>query len=246
MRNHPTDAFGAAMRQYQKDGSAKEVIERSDGYISSNDLGKYFDHYSNWNRLDQSIIARASGKILDIGCGAGRHSLYLQEQGFDVLGIDSSPGCVSVASKQGVSNTQTLAIENLLQVHNPPFDSVLLLGANLGLLGSISKGRRILKSLASITSPAARIIGTTNDYSRTTDPRHIAYHQYNRNRSRLPGTVTIRVRWCEYISEWFDYVLFTKEDLQVILHGTSWELSDTLQTTTGIQCGYILQKTGYA
>ena len=244
MRNHSTDAFGAAIRQYQKDGSAKEVIERNDGYISSNDLRKYFDRYSDWNDCDRSIIAHAKGRILDIGCGAGRHSLYLQEQGFDVLAIDSSPGCVAVASDRGVSNTQTLAIENLQHVHKPPYDSVLLLGANLGLLGSKSKGRRILKSLTSITSPAAQIIGTTNDYSQTTDPKHLAYHQYNRNRKRLLGTATIRVRWSEYISEWFDYVLFTKEDLLDTLRGTSWELAETIQTTNGIQCGYILQKRG--
>jgi 2-polyprenyl-3-methyl-5-hydroxy-6-metoxy-1,4-benzoquinol methylase len=41
------------------------------------------------------------GRVLDVGCGAGRHSLYLQEKGFDVLGTDISPLASESASLGG-------------------------------------------------------------------------------------------------------------------------------------------------
>lgn len=38
--------------------------------------------------------------VLDLGCGAGRHSVYLAEQGFNVSGIDASPSGIEITKRR--------------------------------------------------------------------------------------------------------------------------------------------------
>jgi 2-polyprenyl-3-methyl-5-hydroxy-6-metoxy-1,4-benzoquinol methylase len=52
------------------------------------------------------------GRVLDIGVGAGRHSLYLQEKGFNVLGIDVSPLILEVCRKRGLKKSKLMQIES--------------------------------------------------------------------------------------------------------------------------------------
>lgn len=236
------DAFGAVIQQYYDHGGASEVLERNDGYVALGDLSRYFAPYEEWEDIEQSLIARVAGRVLDIGCGAGRHSLYLEERGTEVLAIDSSAGCIDVAARRGVSNTQVLLVEHIGEVRDPPYDTILLLGNNLGLLGSKAKARRILAALDQITSPSAQILGTTSDYIQTSDPAHLAYHEYNRKRRRLPGTIRVRIRWHEYVGEWFEYVLFTEKDLGATLKGTPWKIEEILTGSNEVHKGYIIGK----
>jgi len=82
------DAYGQQLlEQYHNRTATAEIIERDDDYIDTgSDAGLYFFEYRRWSPLERRAIKRARGKILDIGCGAGRHSLYLQKKGFDVTG----------------------------------------------------------------------------------------------------------------------------------------------------------------
>lgn len=49
-----------------------------------------------------------SNSVLDIGCGAGRISIYLAEHGFDVIGIDVSEGLLSVAREISKKKNQAI------------------------------------------------------------------------------------------------------------------------------------------
>src|SRR3984957_16876556 len=93
-RKKSRDAYGHLMRDFLRGEPAQEIIEREDGLLS---LGRgfgpqaYFSRYEDWPPLHKTAMRYVRGRTLDIGCGAGRHSLYLQEKGLDVIGIDSSP-----------------------------------------------------------------------------------------------------------------------------------------------------------
>ncbi len=91
MRQHEADAFGTALMDFYQGKSKVYHIERDDNYLDAGDLSVYFTTYSDWSELEKFAMEEVSGRVLDIGCGAGRHSIYLQEKGFDVLGIDVSP-----------------------------------------------------------------------------------------------------------------------------------------------------------
>src|SRR5688572_3246111 len=98
------DAYGKQLlAQYNGQTPTVEIIERDDDYIDTgSDAGLYFTGYDEWHDLERQAIDKARGKILDIGCGAGRHSLYLQDKGFDVTGIDNSPGAIKVCKLRGL------------------------------------------------------------------------------------------------------------------------------------------------
>ena len=90
------DAFGQQFWAQYNGAESFEVMEREDGYIDVGDPKLYFSDYTDWAPFEQKAMEFAKGRVLDIGCGAGRHSLYLQKKGFDVLGIDSSPLAVEI------------------------------------------------------------------------------------------------------------------------------------------------------
>ena len=82
------DAYGHEVYDYLKDKRGQgEIVERGDGYIDvSGGLKAYFSEYKDWPPHEKKAIRHARGRVLDIGSGAGRHSLYLQGKGLGVLG----------------------------------------------------------------------------------------------------------------------------------------------------------------
>ena len=50
-------------------------------------------------KIEQKALELAKGKVLDVGCGSGSHSLYLQNtKQLEVLGVDISRGATQVAA----------------------------------------------------------------------------------------------------------------------------------------------------
>ncbi len=77
------DAFGKAMYDSLKTQNKyiRTVFERDDGYVGcSCSVFSYCCEYENWHKHEQKAIKYASGKVLDMGCGSGRHLLYLQKK----------------------------------------------------------------------------------------------------------------------------------------------------------------------
>lgn len=96
------DATGQAIWAFFNGKYSFEVVEREDGFIVGGTTEQYFSEYKNWLAHEKKAIKYAKGKILDIGCGAGKHALYLQNKGFDVIGIDVSPLALKVCKKRGL------------------------------------------------------------------------------------------------------------------------------------------------
>ena len=107
--------------------------------------------------------------MLDIGCNAGRHALYLQQQGLDVLGVDVSPLAIAVAKERGLKNAEVLSIDEL-SAELGTFDTILMLGNNFGLFGSAAKARRLLRRFKAFTRPGATLIAESLNVYETRIP----------------------------------------------------------------------------
>ena len=168
------------------------------------------------------------GRVLDIGCGAGRHGLFLQEKGFDVTRIDNSPGALKVCRLRGYGKLKLMSITSIRKFRPESFATVIMMGNNFGPFGGFDKARRVLEQMHRITSADGQIIAETRDPYGTTDPLHLAYHRLNRKRGRMGGQLRIRLRHNNIIGEWFDYLLVSQAELKKILSGTGWRISQIL------------------
>lgn len=219
------DAYGHLLSDYHNGRENIEIVERKDGFIDTSRLGprNYFAEYDDWAEHQRLAMQYAAGQVLDIGCGVGRHCLYLQEQGFDVLGTDISPLAIQTCQRRGLKNAIVASITQLSSKIGI-FDTILMMGHNFGLVGSFTRARWLLRRFAAMTTDTAKIIAETMDPYQTQEPCHLAYHQFNQNRGRMSGQLRLRIRYRQYTTPWFDYLFVSKAEIEDILEGTAWRV----------------------
>jgi len=224
------DAFGMALYDYvQGNNDCEIIIERDDGYIDVEDKRVYFLESKDWHHIYREAMRHVKGRVLDIGCGAGRHSLYLQDIGFDVVGIDISPLAVEACRLRGLKDAKVVSIHEA-DIELGRFDTILMLGNNFGLFGSYSGAKSLLKKFHDITFDHARIIAETNDPYQTTNPLHLEYQERNRKRKRMSGQIRLRARYKQYSTPWFDYLMVSKPEMEKIINGTGWKISQYIES----------------
>ena len=217
------DAFGQGLWAHYHGKESFEIVERDDGYIDAMSPMAYFSEHKDWPPSVQKAMEFAKGRVLDVGCGAGRHSLYVQEKGLDVLGIDISPLAIEACRLRGLRKAEVMSIDEVDFKPNS-FDTIIMMGNNFGLFRSFKKARELLKRFHKITSPNALIVAQTGDPYATDNPAHLEYHRSNKERGRMGGQVRIRVRFKKYATKWFDYLMVSKEEMGEILKGTGWKV----------------------
>lgn len=221
------DAFGQQLLGWLSGEESPEVVERDDGYINaSKGFGKrlYFSTFRNWPVHERRAITSVRGRVLDVGAGAGRHSLELQRRGHCVTAIDLSLGAIAVCRRRGIKDARLLSVDNIGKLPTKSFDTVIMMGNNFGLLQNFTKGRRILHALHRITTDSGRIIAATLDPYQTKNPDHRWYHRFNRSHGRMGGQIRIRVRYGKLTGTWHDYLFVSKPELRKMLAGTGWKL----------------------
>ena len=219
------DAYGQEIWAYYQGREVYEIVERDDGYIDASILGPkmYFSDYDEWHRIEREAMESVKGRVLDIGCGAGRHSLYLQAKGFDVLGIDNSPLAIKVCRLRGLKKAKVMSIEDA-DFGPDFFDTITMMGNNFGLFSSFENALRLLRKFHKMTSEQALIIGCTRDPYKTDNSDHLDYHKRNKKKGRMGGQVRIRIRFGKFVGKWFDYLMVSREEMTNILDGTGWKI----------------------
>ncbi len=217
------DAFGHAYYDYLKGETSFMIIERSDGYIEAGNIAMYFTEYKDWPSHVKRAMKYVHGKVLDVGCGAGRHALYLQQNGFDVLGIDVSPLAIKVCKMRDLKKAKVLSVTGISSTLGT-FDTILMLGGNFGLFANKQRTKWLLKRFYGMTRESAVVIAQSRNIYRTKEPHHLHYHECNRKRSRMAGQIRLRVRYKKYAEPWYDYLLVSPGEMRMLLQGTGWKI----------------------
>jgi SAM-dependent methyltransferase len=223
------DAYGQEIWNCYKGNSTYEIVEREDGLIDIGSALPYFEEHNKWLVHEQEAIQPARGAVLDVGCGAGRVALYLQQRGHKVLAIDNSPLAVKVTKLRGVKAVRVLSITDVHTLRGP-FGAIVLYGNNFGLFGGMARARRLLAMMDRITSPDARIIAAASDPYKTRDPVHLAYQERNRERGRMAGQIRLRIRYRQFRGDWFDYLFASPGEVRSIVEKTGWTVSEFLES----------------
>jgi ubiquinone/menaquinone biosynthesis C-methylase UbiE len=236
------DAYGQEIWNYFTEKKGYEIVERNDGYMDiSSGPESYFSEFNEWPEHQRNAMNYAKGNVLDIGCGAGRHSLYLQKQGFNITGIDQSPLAIKVCKQRGIKNLLNISISEIRTFNSNSFDTILMLGNNFGLFGSFKRAKILLKTMNRITSPQAYIIAESNDPYQTDISEHLDYQKMNLNRGRMAGQLRIRIRFRKYVGKWFDYLLVSKNEMKEILKNSGWKVKKFIDSENSVYIA-ILEK----
>ncbi len=115
-----------------------------------------------------------------------------------------------------------------------PVDTVVMFGNNFGLFGGKTLAPRMLRKLDGLTSPGARIVAETRDTFSTDRPEHLAYHERNRRKGRMPGQLRIRVRHRMATTPWFDYLIVSPDELRELVAGSGWEVARLIDGEAGM------------
>ncbi len=217
------DAFGHAFYEYYSGSRHNMIVERADGYIDVGSIAAYFTKFRDWPAHVKKAMKYVHGKVVDVGCGAGRHSIYLQKKGYDVLGTDVSPLAAKVCKLRGLKKIKVLPATRINK-RLGMFGTILMLGNNFGLFANRKRLRWLLKRFSRMTSGNARIIAESRNPYETDESWHLRYHKLNRERGRMSGQVRIRVRYKKYAEPWYDYLMVSPNEMDILLKDTAWKI----------------------
>lgn len=154
------DLFGQALLDFYNNQYSEDLITATN--ISDEDalpLPYLFRDFDEMPKLEQKALQLSKGKILDVGCGAGNHTLYLQHQGFDVKAIDISPGAIEVCKRRGVKH---VALKSILE-ETETFDTILLLMNGTGIFQELKQVSKYLSHLKSLLNKNGQILIDSSD-----------------------------------------------------------------------------------
>jgi SAM-dependent methyltransferase len=155
------DLIGRAILDYQTNNAPQDLITETN--ISEADemsVDYLFRSFNEMPKLEKKALQLCKGTVLDVGCGAGSHSLYLQEKGFEVTSIDISQNAIQACQLRGVKNAR---VQDLIDLHNETFDTILLLMNGTGIFGTLAKTSQFLQKLKGLLNPNGQILIDSSD-----------------------------------------------------------------------------------
>lgn len=185
--------FGMALLDYfNGDISSKVIAYRDDGYKDELKIDSFLREPLDFLPLENIALDLCYGRILDIGAGAGPHSIFLQNKGLIVCAIDISPEACEVMKKRGVKNVRCV---DALKFKAEPFDSIIILGRSITIVGTLKGLDFFLEDVHRLIKPSGQILLNSLDVRCTNIPIHIAYQEANKKAGRYIGEIKIQFEY---------------------------------------------------
>lgn len=158
-----SDILGKGLKDYYYGNYTEDIITESN--ISEKDelpLPYLFRSFDEMPKIEQKALSICKGKVLDIGCGSGSHSLYLQEnKNLTIDAIDISMGATEVAKLRGVKNVYNKSIFDV----KDKYDTLLILMNGIGICGKLNRINIFLQHLKSLLNKNGQILLDSSDIS---------------------------------------------------------------------------------
>lgn len=156
------DLFGLAILDYQTNNSPEDLItETTLSEADEMPVSWLFRDYGQMPKIERKALDLSKGKVLDAGCGAGSHSLYLQnDRGLDVTPIDISANAIRACRLRGL---QKARVQDVMALEGEAFDTILLLMNGAGMCGRLKNISAFLQKLKSLLNPGGQILLDSSD-----------------------------------------------------------------------------------
>ena len=155
------DPIGQAVLDFQNGITGDMILVRTnlaeDEWLSPE---YFFRSFEEMPKQEQEALKRCSGKILDVGAGAGAHSLWLQNQGFDVDSLDISPLSCETMRLRGIKN---VVLNDIYHLKDVRYDTILLLMNGAGVAQTLPGLENLLLQLKTLLNPCGKILADSSD-----------------------------------------------------------------------------------
>jgi len=109
------------------------------------------------NLIDFLALPEGS-TILDLACGRGRHSIYLNSKGYDVTGVDLSRQSIKFAKKFENQHLKFIRHDMREICHNAHFDAVLNMFTSFGYFATQEEDLKVVKSARCNLKTGGRLV----------------------------------------------------------------------------------------
>ena len=158
--NIDNDPMGQAIADYHNNGTAARLRVFSPMFDEDEiPVKTLFRPFQDMPAIEQEALRQAAGHILDVGAGAGCHSLALQDMGKQVTAIDISPLAVATMQARGVLDVQEQDFFTL----EAKYDTILMLMNGIGIVGTLSRLPAFFMQVDRLLAPGGQVLCDSSD-----------------------------------------------------------------------------------
>ncbi|HEX3150056.1 MAG TPA: methyltransferase domain-containing protein [Gemmataceae bacterium] len=235
------DLFGQALEAFHERGACAPYLwRRDDNTACEEPIAFYFASLEQWRVQELSALEMVAGRVLDAGCGAGKHVLEFQCRGLETVGIEVSPGALRVSRARG---GRDILLMDLFALEFPPdcFDCITLFTNNLSLGGTPEGVTRLLRGLAAVLRRGGRVVLTNLDVTRSGTAADRAYQAANVAAGRFSGQIRMRAEYAGQLGGWIDWLFVTPAELEALAAPSGWRV-DQVVDCGGPYCACLVRK----
>lgn len=205
--------FGQALRDlyHNKQRGTFYVCDKTREYPLN--LAFYLD--CRLEPYEVNVLKAARGKVLDMGCGAGRIIKYLGAKGISVTGFDVDPHCIKLCKEQGLKDVHHTDFEHFKTLG--VFDTLLLLNRSAGMTGTLEGLKKLLYKSKECCSPDGVLIFDSLKEPNESD-QESSYKE-----------MMLRHKYAGRYDKWFPWICISKGYMEKLLQESGWEIIDTIQ-----------------
>ncbi len=198
------DIYGQALQDFF-DGKPEHQLWLNNNYGQPEEMpvAIFFRPEAEMPEAESLALQLCRGKVLDIGAGAGSHTLVLQEQNFEVTALELSPGAAAVMQKRGV---KTVVQQDVFHYKTEKFDTLLLLMNGIGLTQNLAGLDRFLQHAKQLLLPGGQLIFDSSDIA-------YLYEGLPLPKNKYYGEISYQYQYKNQLGEWFNWLYIDQKTL---------------------------------
>lgn len=211
------DPHGAALLDCFRGDTLAMLICYQDGV--RDDVPAAFWLRETIDPLEAFALDLCRGRVLDVGAGAGIHSLELQRRSVEVTAIDIAPECVAIMRERGVRDAQAA---DLYGFEGGPFDTIICLCNGLDKVGRLADLPRFLDRMRLLLAPGGQLIADSFDLRVGADEVRLAELERKTADGRYFGETDLRFEYKGRSGASFSTLQIDYETLARLAERSGW------------------------
>ena len=206
-----TDPIGLAIQTYVKTKKPFDILVHAD--LCDDDIipvEVLFRSFEEMPEPEKLALSKSKGKVLDVGAGAGVHSLELMDRGITVTAIDISPGSVDYMKSMGID----AKLSSFFNFKDGKYDTILMLMNGIGVAGKLSNLKRTLEHAKKLLNKGGAIYCDSSDVKYLYEEEDGSY--WMDLVSEYYGNFRFQMSLKQAKSAWFDWLYVDYDSLHQV------------------------------